>query len=86
MNIIFGDIGNTLTKTIPPYHKISYMKIDDTKVQSQEILFTKCRAKTGNKSQFPGEKTNDKCEGHDRIIKLHDAFVFLSNLKLLSNM
>ena len=71
--------GNSLIKKIPPYHKISYMKIDDTEVQSQVIFFTKCRAKTGNKSKFSGEKTNEKCEGHDRIVKLHDAFVFLSS-------
>jgi len=71
--------GNSLIKKIPPYHKISYIKIDDTEVQSQVIFFTKCRAKTGNKSKFSGEKTNEKCEGHDRIVKLHDAFVFLSS-------
>jgi len=71
--------GNSLVKDVPPYHKISYMKIDDTKVQSQKIHFTKCRAKTGNESKFPGEKTNNKCEGHDKIVKLHDAFTILSS-------
>ena len=71
--------GNSLIKTIPPYHKISYMKIDDTKVQSQKIYFTKCRFKTGNKSKFPGEETNEGCEGHNKITQVHAAFVVLSS-------
>ena len=74
---IFGD---SLIKTIPPYHKISYMKIDDTKVQSQKIHFTKCRFKTGVKSKYPGEKTNEGCEGSDQISKVHSAFVSLSSV------
>jgi len=71
--------GNSLIKTIPPYHKISYMKIDETKVQSQKIYFTKCRFKTGNKSKFPGEETNEGCEGHKKITDAHAAFVALSS-------
>ena len=71
--------GNSLIKTISPYHKISYMKIDETKVQSQKIYFTKCRFKTGNKSKFPGEETNEGCEGHKKITDAHAAFVALSS-------
>ena len=73
---IFGD---SLIREVPPYHKISYMKIDDTPPQSQEILFTKCRFKTGNNSKFPGEETNDGCEGHKKIKDVHAAFVQLSS-------
>ena len=39
------------------------MKIDDTPPQSQVISYSKCRAKTGNKSKFIGEETNSGCEG-----------------------
>ena len=46
--------GNALIKTTPPYHKISYMKIDDTPPQSQVISYSKCRAKTGDKSKYIG--------------------------------
>ena len=62
---IFGD---TLIKNTPPYFKISYMKIDDTPPQSQTIDYSKCRFKTGNKSQYVGEQTNSGCEG-DKFIK-----------------
>ena len=61
---IFGDV---LIKNTPPYHKISYMKIDDTPPQSQIINYSKCRFKTGDKSKFEGEETNTKCEGYKRI-------------------
>ena len=33
--------GNALVKETPPYHKISYMKIDDTAPQSQKISYSK---------------------------------------------
>ena len=59
--------GIPLVKTTPPYWKISYMKIDDTPVQSQKIAYSQCRMKTGNKSNFEGEKTNSGCEGHKQI-------------------
>ena len=70
---IFGD---TLVKTTPPYHKISYMKIDDTPPQSQVISYSKCRAKTGNKSKFIGEETNNGCEGGNQIKE-----VFIGNIE-----
>ena len=65
---IFGD---TLVKETPPYHKVSYMKIDDTAPQSQEISYSKCRFKTGNKSKFEGEEANSGCEG---VKKIKEAF------------
>ena len=61
---IFGDV---LIKNTPPYHKISYMKIDDTPPQSQTINYSKCRFKTGDKSKFEGEEAYTKCEGYKRI-------------------
>ena len=57
-----------LVKTTPPYWKVSYMKIDNTAAQSQEIAYSQCRMKTGNKSNFVGEKTNSGCEGHKQIL------------------
>ena len=61
---IFKD---ALFKDTPPYHKVSYMVIDDTAPQLQEIAYSQCRFKTGNKSKFPGEETNDGCEGNKQI-------------------
>ena len=61
---IFKD---ALIKDTPPYHKVSYMVIDDTAPQSQEISYSQCRFKTGNKSKFIGEETNDGCEGNKQI-------------------
>ena len=78
---IFGD---TLIKTTPPYHKISYMKIDDTPPQSQVINYSKCRAKSGNKSKFPGEETNNRCEGDKQIKEVFDAWKIL-NTKFENN-
>ena len=78
---IFGD---TLVKTTPPYHKISYMKIDDTPPQSQVISYSKCRAKTGDKSKFDGEETNSGCEGGKQIKEVFDAWKVL-NAKFESN-
>ena len=72
---IFGD---TLVKTTPPYHKISYMKIDDTPPQSQVISYSKCRAKTGDKSNFIGEETNSGCEGGKQIKEVFDAWKVLN--------
>ena len=69
--------GNTLVKETPPYHKVSYMKIDDTAPQSQEISYSKCRFKTGNKSKFEGEEANSGCEG---IKKINEVFAAWSAL------
>ena len=43
------------------------MRIDDTKVQSQEIAYSHGRMKTGKKSKYEGEKTNSGCEGDKQI-------------------
>jgi len=70
--------GNTLIKTTPPYHKISYMKIDDTAPQSQEVSYSQCRMKTGNKSKFKGEETNSGCEGAKKINTIFQAWLMLN--------
>ena len=72
---IFKD---ALFKDTPPYHKVSYMVIDKTAPQSQEILYSQCRFKTGNKSKFVGEETNDGCEGHKQIIENFAAWLDLN--------
>ena len=82
---IFGD---SLVKTTPPYHKISYMKIDDTAPQSQEVAYSQCRMKTGNKSKFNGEETNSGCEGAKKINTAFQAWLMLNQTfqkKFLSN-
>ena len=62
---IFGD---GLIENTPPYHKISYLKIDNTPPHSQEFVYSKCRFKKGTESQkYPGEKVNKKCEGTDVV-------------------
>ena len=54
------------------------MKIDDTPPQSQVISYSKCRAKTGNKSKFKGEETNNGCEGDKQIKEVFDAWKVLN--------
>ena len=71
--------GNALVKETPPYHKISYMKIDNTAPQSQVISYSKCRFKTGNKSKFEGEQTNTGCEGEKEIAEVYTAWTSLTN-------
>ena len=70
--------GNALVKETPPYHKISYMKIDTTAPQSQKISYSKCRFKTGNKSKFSGEQTNTGCEGEKQIGEVYKAWTALT--------
>jgi len=72
---IFKD---ALIKDTPPYHKVSYMVIDDTAPQSQEISYSQCRFKTGNKSKFVGEETNDGCEGNKQISENFAAWLSLN--------
>jgi len=60
--------GNTMVGNTPPYHKISYLKIDDEPPHSQKFIYSKCRFKKGTESQkYPGEKVNKKCEGIDIV-------------------
>ena len=55
--------GNTITRNTPPYHKITYIKLEETAPESQKVVYSKCRFKTGNKSKkYPGEEFNDDCE------------------------
>jgi hypothetical protein len=55
------------------------MKIDNTAPQSQEISYSKCRFKTGNKSKFAGEETNTGCEGQKQIGEVYTAWTALTN-------
>lgn len=68
-NRIFGD---ALINSTPPYHRISYLKIDNTPPHSQEYTYSKCRFKTGSKNtRFKGDKVNTKCEGSDFIKNIY---------------
>jgi len=71
--------GNALVKETPPYHKISYMKIDNTPPQSQKINYSKCRFKTGNKSKFDGEEANSGCEGVNKINEMFYLWSLLTS-------
>ena len=71
--------GNALVKETPPYHKISYMQIDNTPPQSQIISYSKCRFKTGNKSKFKGEEANSGCEGVKKINEVFDLWSALTS-------
>ena len=69
---IFGD---GLINDTPPYHKISYLKIDDIPPHSQEFIYSKCRFKKGTNSQkYPGEKVNKKCEGLDIVKNIFNTW------------
>ena len=64
--------GMNLKKFTPPYHMISYLKMDDTEPNSQKFIYSNCRFKTGKKSKkFPGEEVNKDCEG---IIHVEDTY------------
>jgi len=62
---IFGD---ALIENTAPYHKISYLKIDNEPPHSQKFIYSKCRFKKGVENQkYPGDKVNKKCEGIDIV-------------------
>ena len=50
--------GEGLINSTPPYHKISYLKIDNVPPHSQKFVYSKCRFKTGIKTKFPGDEYN----------------------------
>ena len=68
---IFGD---ALISSTPPYHRISYLKIDNTPPHSQKYVYSKCRFKTGTKTRFDGDKVNSKCEGSDFINTIYKTW------------
>ena len=55
--------GNVIVNSTPPFYRISYLKIDDKEPLSQEIIYSKCRFKSGKKTKFKGDEVNKKCEG-----------------------
>ena len=65
---IFGDALISIT---PPYHRISFLKIDGTPPHSQKYVYSKCRFKKGEKSKFPGDEVNKKCEGRDIVKNIY---------------
>lgn len=67
--------GEGLIADTPPYHKISYLKIDNKPPHSQKFFYSKCRFKKGNKSQkFPGEAVSKKCEGVDVVKSIFEKW------------
>ena len=66
--------GNTITRNTPPYHKITYIKLDETAPESQKVVYSKCRFKTGNKSKYPGEEFNDDCESEAIVKQAYQAW------------
>ncbi len=66
--------GNTITRNTPPYHKITYIKLEETAPESQKVVYSKCRFKTGNKSKYPGEKFNDDCESIAIVKQAYQAW------------
>ena len=66
--------GNTITRNTPPYHKITYIKLDETAPESQKVVYSKCRFKTGNKSKYPGDEFNDECESIAIVKQAYQAW------------
>ena len=66
--------GNTITRNTPPYHKITYIKLDETAPESQKVVYSKCRFKTGNKSKYPGEEFTDDCESEVIVKQAYQAW------------
>ena len=66
--------GNTITRNTPPYHKITYIKLEETEPESQKVVYSKCRFKTGNKSKYPGEEFNDDCESEVIVKQAYQAW------------
>ncbi len=77
---VFGDALISIT---PPYHRISYLKIDNTPPHSQKYVYSKCRFKTGKKTRFEGDKVNSKCEGSDFINNIYKTWE--SQIKKVEN-
>jgi hypothetical protein len=67
--------GEALIADTPPYHKISFLKIDEKPPHTQKFVYSKCRFKTGIKNEkFPGDEVNKKCEGIDNIKKIYNQW------------
>ena len=67
--------GNGLINSTPPYHKISYLKIDNIPPQSQQFVYSKCRFKTGVKTKFIGDNYNKKCEGQKVVKNIYSQWL-----------
>ena len=64
--------GEGLINSTPPYHKISYLKIDKNPPHSQKFVYSKCRFKNGTGSG--GDKVNKKCEGINEVKKIFEQW------------
>ena len=75
--IINSAFGNALIEETSPYHKISFVRIDQNSASQQKSFFDKCRMKTGDGKLSPSNLngTNKKCEGRKRIKELFNVFV-----------
>jgi len=67
--------GNGLINSTPPYHKISYLKIDNIPPQSQKFVYSKCRFKTGVETKFIGDEYNKKCEGQKVVKNIYSQWL-----------
>ena len=69
--------GKALPEETEPYHKLSFVRIDQNSASQQKPFFAKCRMKTGNgKLSLENlDGTNKKCEGRKRIKELFAAFI-----------
>ena len=67
--------GEGLINSTPPYHKISYLKIDNVPPHSQKFVYSKCRFKTGIKTKFPGDEYNKKCEGQKVVKNIYSQWL-----------
>jgi hypothetical protein len=64
--------GKAIEDNVAPYHRISYLKMDDTEPNSQKFSYSTCRFKNGKKSKkFPGDEVNKKCEGKGPLLNVY---------------
>jgi len=69
---IFGKI---IEENVAPYHRVSYLKIDDTEPNSQKYTYSNCRFKNGKKSKkFPGDEVNENCEGKVPLLNVYNIW------------
>ena len=78
---IFGKI---IEENIAPYHRVSYLKMDDTEPNSQKYSYSNCRFKSGKKSKkFPGDQVNERCEGRGPVLNVYN--IWKNDLKNIEN-
>ncbi len=70
-------LGKDLVENTKPFHKISFVRIDQNSATEQKPFFSKCKMKTGKGELSPSNLngTNKKCEGKLKIRTLYQNFV-----------